>query len=395
MAQVHITNSSSTVTANTANTDYLLDDGVIVNVGGSNAGIFAAASVTGRTFSIAGDVVSAGTGMIVGDYSTGGGAADSFTISKTGSITGSAGLVLYGDGQKATNSGTIEGTTLSGLYLGGDESRFVNRGDISGAQYGVNIMGENTTFINRGTISGGTNNAGIYLGSDSGTVINYGTITGNEAVDMSAAKSGVTFKNFGEISYGAILSDADDIFVNRGGTVSATVYGGDGNDDYYVDSATEVAIDEFANEGRDSVYSSASWTLRANFEELYLTGNANINGEGNGDANVLFGNGGNNKLNGGGQADALWGGAGNDILRGGIGADGFYFKSNGDKEIVRDFKDGVDGLILAVDTELTNLQFVKQHGVNVGDDLVITYDGTTMIIENVHKNQITDADFFV
>lgn len=395
MAQVHITNSSSTVTANTANTDYLLDDGIIVNVGGSNAGIFAAASVTGRTFSIAGDVVSAGTGMIVGDYSTGGGAADTLTISKTGSITGSIGLVLYGDGQKATNSGTIEGTTLSGLYLGGDDMHFINRGDISGAQYGVNIAGENTTFINRGTITGGNSNVGIYLGSDSGTIINYGTITGSDAVDMSAAKSGVTLKNFGSLEYGAVLSDAEDVFYNSKGNIDGTVYGGDGNDEYHLDANAIGHVDELADEGRDSVYANASWKLGANFEELYLTGKANINGEGNGDANVLFGNSGNNKLNGGGQADALWGGAGNDILRGGIGADGFYFKANGDKEVIRDFQDGIDGLVLAVDTELTNLQFVKQHGVNVGDDLVITYDGTTMVIENVHKNQITDADFFV
>ncbi|MFM2279457.1 MAG: hypothetical protein RLZZ444_1688 [Pseudomonadota bacterium] len=395
MAQVHITNSTATVSANTANTDYFLDDGVTINIGSFNSGILAAASVTGRTFTIAGDITSGGAGMIVGDYTTGGGAADSLTITKTGSITGSLGLVLYGDGQKASNAGTIEATDQSGLYLGGDDMHFVNRGDISGAQYGVNIMGENSTFINRGTVTGGNSNVGIYLGSDSGTIINYGTITGSDAVDMSAAKSGVTLKNFGSLEYGAVLSDAEDVFYNSKGNIDGTVYGGDGNDEYYLDANAIGHVDELANEGRDAVYANASWKLGANFEELYLMGKANINGQGNAGSNDLFGNSGNNKLNGGGQADALWGGAGYDMLFGGGGADGFYFKANGGKEIVRDFQDGIDGLVLHVDTELTNLQFVKQHGANVGDDLVITYDGTTMVIENIHKNQITDADFFV
>ena len=58
--------------------------------------------------------------------------------------------------------------------------------------------------------------------------------------------------------------------------------------------------------------STVSFTLGANVENLTLTGSGNINGTGNGDANVITGNSGNNTLDGGVGADTLTGGDGND-----------------------------------------------------------------------------------
>jgi hypothetical protein len=105
-----------------------------------------------------------------------------------------------------------------------------------------------------------------------------------------------------------------------GGAGVDQMTGGMGNDTYDVDAAGDT-VTEAANEGTDRVASSINWTLADHFENLLLTGNAAINGTGNGVANILIGNGASNTLTGGGGNDVLRGGAGNDTLDGGEGRD--------------------------------------------------------------------------
>ena len=97
----------------------------------------------------------------------------------------------------------------------------------------------------------------------------------------------------------------------NGGAGADTMQGGAGNDTYLVDNVGDV-VAENASEGTDLVQSSVSFTLGANVDNLTLTGSGNINGTGNGDANVITGNSGNNTLDGGAGADTLTGGDGDD-----------------------------------------------------------------------------------
>ncbi|MDF5734121.1 MULTISPECIES: calcium-binding protein [unclassified Nostoc] len=73
--------------------------------------------------------------------------------------------------------------------------------------------------------------------------------------------------------------------------------------------------------GKDSVQSSVTYTLGANFKNLKLLGTNPINGTGNNLNNLLFGNSANNTLNGKAGDDTLDGNFGNDILNGGDGND--------------------------------------------------------------------------
>ena len=105
-----------------------------------------------------------------------------------------------------------------------------------------------------------------------------------------------------------------------GGAGADAMAGGAGNDTYGVDNAGDT-VTESLGQGVDTVLSSISWSLGGYLEHLTLTGMNNINGVGNGSANVLTGNSGNNRLTGGGGDDLIIGGGGNDTLNGGTGMD--------------------------------------------------------------------------
>ena len=93
-----------------------------------------------------------------------------------------------------------------------------------------------------------------------------------------------------------------------GGAGADSMRGGAGNDTFVVDNAGDVVTESSPANGVDTVLSSVTFNLGANVDNLTLTGNANINGGGNGDANVITGNAGNNILTGGGGNDTLVGG---------------------------------------------------------------------------------------
>ncbi len=134
------------------------------------------------------------------------------------------------------------------------------------------------------------------------------------------------------------LDGNDTLDATAGGT--DTLIGGNGDDVYWITNASDVVIETNAGAsgGWDDIWSSVSYTLSANVEELDLLGTANINATGNSGDNYLYGNSGNNVLMGLG---------GNDTLVGNGGADSFMFSAaatNGTDDI-QDFVHGVDQLV--------------------------------------------------
>jgi Ca2+-binding RTX toxin-like protein len=108
--------------------------------------------------------------------------------------------------------------------------------------------------------------------------------------------------------------------VLRGNAGINHLYGGLGDDEYWLDDPRDVVVENH-DEGWDTVRTSVSYTLPDHVEWLYLVGSADIVGVGNMLDNALDGNTGRNTLSGGLGNDILWGDAGNDVLDGGSGDD--------------------------------------------------------------------------
>ena len=183
------------------------------------------------------------------------------------------------------------------------------------SNYTLNDFVENLTLGGLANINGqGNSLANVITGNQGNNILsgNSGTDTlyGGAGNDTLYGGSGV------DTLYGG---DGNDIL--DGGTAGDALYGGKGNDIYYVDSIADTVI-ELINEGHDTVYSSAlRHTLSSNVEDLILTGTADIDGTGNGLANLLQGNEGVNTLRAEAGNDVLQGMGGNDQLYGGTGSD--------------------------------------------------------------------------
>jgi Ca2+-binding RTX toxin-like protein len=150
---------------------------------------------------------------------------------------------------------------------------------------------------------------------------------------------------------------------------------------YILDSLKDIVV-ENANGGTDTIVTSTSYALGANFEELVLTSSGNVNGTGNTLDNVIYGYDGKNKLDGGAGNDTLLGGddndlllgkggddiligeAGDDDMRGGLGNDIYYVDDAGDK-VTELFGQGRDRIMSGITVDLALV------GANV-EDLFLT-----------------------
>lgn len=135
-------------------------------------------------------------------------------------------------------------------------------------------------------------------------------LTGNDLDNSLVGNDEVNVLS-GGLGRDYLFANAGDDTLDGGAGIDRLV-GGLGNDTYYVDSKADSII-EFANEGIDTVFTSSSYTLSSNVENLSATGSQDVTLGGNSLDNHLIGNDGNNVLAGGIGADILEGGLGDDI----------------------------------------------------------------------------------
>ena len=130
--------------------------------------------------------------------------------------------------------------------------------------------------------------------------INY--TLGDNVENLILGSSGGTINGTGNALNNSLTGNSSDNVLD-GGAGADAMSGGSGNDTYYVDDAGDTVNESSSTGGTDTVYSSVSFTLGNNIENLVLTGSAAINGTGNALANTITGNGAANLLTGGAEAD--------------------------------------------------------------------------------------------
>lgn len=392
MAQINIQNTSGSFNATAANNEYILAIGKTITATGGLTALDAGGGASGRSLYLFGSIsAEESSGIVVGDYSTHLGKADTFVIGATATVSGYSGVTLYADGQWATNQGMIEGKKSSGFYASADEVRFTNTGTVTGKLYGIDMTGDGNVVINQGTISG---DKALSLEGATANLSNDGTIEGTAlAIDATGISGGIVVSNRGTINGNVTFGAGADVFQNDGGTMNGIVRGGEGDDLYYVD---QIGLDirERGGEGSDYVYASLDWRLGKNFETLVLYGSGNLDGTGNALDNRLMGNAENNRLSGGDGRDELAGNGGRDVLEGGAGADTFLFETGNGHDRILDFGVGKDRIELDEFDAITSFtDLMKNHLTVKGDNLLISAGDDVLTLVDVSRAELDKADF--
>ncbi len=250
-------------------------------------------------------------------------------------------------------------------------------------------------------VGGQTNNISIARGSIIENAVGGSgadRITGNAAANALTGGAGndtLIGGGGGDVLFGSAGADS--------------LVGGAGDDIYYVDSAGDV-VAEALESGTDSIYSSVSYTISANAEQLLAIGSAaGLVLTGNNTANVLYGslhiggvsligNGGDDIFYGSNYADNINGGDDNDILQafystdgedtltGGAGNDVYYIFEQGDV-VVESANGGFDTIYAQADVVLSdNVEQVVLYG----DGSTVTGNGgNNNLFGNNSTNSVT------
>ena len=224
------------------------------------------------------------------------------------------------------------------------------------------------------TMAGGLGND-VYFVDDAGDQVIENGGGGNDAVFSTAhlqlsanvevlvLQGGADLQAYGNSLNNVLVGNGGSNILD-GGAGTDALLGGAGNDAYVVNNGSDGVI-ENAGEGNDTVFSSDHLRLVENVENLILQGGADLQGYGNGLANILVGNTGTNLLNGDVGADTMFGGAGGDV----------YFVDNAGDQVIENTGAGADAIFSTVSQTLApNVEALVLQGIadlnGTGNELV-------------------------
>ena len=130
---------------------------------------------------------------------------------------------------------------------------------------------------------------------------------------------------------------------------------------------------------------SSSYTATSSVKIINASSRTkNVKIVGNSLSNSIVGGSGADSLSGSGGADTLNGGTGKDTLTGGDGADVFYYKSGGGKDIITDYTEGSDSIVI-------NGGYVSASSIK-GSDVVLKVGSGTLTLKKAKDKEITVTD---
>ena len=266
----------------------------------------------------------------------------------------------------------------------------------------INLMDGNDRFIGHlagDYVDGGAGDDGLVGWSGNDTLLGG---TGGDALDGGAGDDSVDG------------GEGNDVLVGRGG--DDLLMGGTGIDTVsYLAALSGVRVKMFVSdlqlisgdEGSDRLV-SIERVIGSQYGDLIAGGaladrilgyggNDVLAGVGGNDA--IWGHAGNDTLSGGTGNDLLlgdlgndliWGEAGRDTLSGGAGADRFIFEAGSGSDLISDWEDGIDRILIRG----TGYDALSDLTVRSGDGhIVISFGSSAITLLGVGIDQIDDSDF--
>ena len=211
---------------------------------------------------------------------------------------------------------------------------------------------------------------------------------GNNADNVIAGNDGSNYLDGGNGSDALI-----------GGAGRDTLIGGNGHD--FLCGGDDSDVIEGGN-GHDSIIGGTG-------RDTIIGGNGNDTIDGGIDSDSIEGGAGHDFITGGTGRDVIYGGDGSDTIKGGEdsdtlsggrGADYFYFDANNGKDVVLDFKSGVDYVVFVSEPGGSIQPGADILGdfvhTNLDGDVVITQSsGNSITLKDVGIDDIDNSDFII